>query len=176
MEPKKSRKGLWAIAIALLVLAVLVLCGGIVSIMAGSASDDTAVQTPGAAVGSAGAEAAKGVPGAPSNQATNVPSPSPTPKLGLTKGDLRLAVKVTDKDCFGSAGCNVQYKIRASIPSNVTPGTCDVTYEVRGLEDPQIGTLNVTPDGNYTQDSWQTGQTSRSSAKLSAVVTEVECE
>src|SRR5690349_1274628 len=47
MEPKKSRKGLWAIALALLVLAVLVLCGGCLSLAAESAKDDAAkVVTP----------------------------------------------------------------------------------------------------------------------------------
>jgi hypothetical protein len=170
MEPKKSRKGLWAIAIALLVLALLILCGGIVSIVTDGAKDDAsrAVQLVD--------PAATGVGSAPAVKAKSTPSPSPTPKLGLSKGDIRLTVKTTDKSCFGSAGCNVEYEIRASISAGVTPGECDVTYEVRGLEDAQIGTLHVTPDGRYTQDSWQSGQTPRSSSKLTAVVTEIECE
>jgi hypothetical protein len=46
MEPKKSRKGLWAIAIALLVLALLILCGGIASLAGDAAKDDAAIVVP----------------------------------------------------------------------------------------------------------------------------------
>lgn len=93
----------------------------------------------------------------------------------LTASDLKLTVKTTKKDCFGSAGCNVEYQIKASIANGVQPGECDVTYQVNGLEDPQIGTLNVHSDGQYEQDGFQYGQTSSSSKKLTAKITEVDC-
>jgi hypothetical protein len=156
-----KRRTLWIIAIAIFALAVLIACGGIVSAIAGSgdAAGRNAVQL---------AEPASG--------GASTPKPSPKPKLGLTTKTIKLTVKTTEKACFGSAGCNVQYEIRAAIATGTTPGDCEVTYEVRGLDDPQIGTLRVMPNGRYTQDSYQSGQTPRSSSKLTAVVTDIECE
>lgn len=91
--------------------------------------------------------------------------------------DLSLTVKITEKACFGSAGCNVDYSIRVAKanPLATLPEQCEVTYEVRGLEDPQVGTLTLANDGKYTQDDSQSGQTPRSSTKLTAKITDLEC-
>lgn len=91
----------------------------------------------------------------------------------LTASDFKLTVKTTDKDCFGSAGCNVQYQIKAAIGAPAQD--CDVTYDVHGLQDQQTGTLTVHEDGTYDQESYQAGQTTSSSKKLTAVVTDVDC-
>lgn len=95
-------------------------------------------------------------------------------KHGLTAKDVHLTVKTVTKDCYGSAGCNVQYKIEAGwSPDNVE---CDVTYDVKGLEDTQTGTLNLHADGTFEQNSYQFGSTSSSSRKLTAKVTAVDCD
>jgi hypothetical protein len=100
---------------------------------------------------------------------------APTASPMMAVGDLQLKVKTLKKDCYGSAGCNVEYKIVLSTSTKVVPGECDITYQVNGLEDPQIGTLNVHADGQYEQDSYQAGETSSSSKKLTAKVTEIDC-
>lgn len=105
---------------------------------------------------------------------------SPPPVKGkaptISGDDIKLTVKTTKKDCFGSAGCNVEYTIKVSLAQGVdVPDSCDVTYMVRGLQDPQVGTLELTEDGKYSQDPFQFGQTKKSTDKLTATVTEVEC-
>lgn len=96
-----------------------------------------------------------------------------TTATSLTAADIRLTVHITKKDCFGSAGCNVEYQIKAAI--GVPAQECKVTYDVHGLEDTQTGTLDFHADGTYEQDSYQAGQTTSSSKKLTAKVTDVEC-
>lgn len=134
-----------------------------------------------ALLGAAG-EKSTGV-GAPIH--TPSPTPQPGPSGGVAPvsttnpdvkvGDLRLTVKTTTKDCFGSAGCNVEYQMKLAISTKVVPGDCEITYQVNGLEDPQIGTLKMHADGSYDQDSYQSGQTSSSSKKLTAKITEIDC-
>lgn len=103
----------------------------------------------------------------------------PPPDLGgytPTVRDFKVAVKVTEKDCFGSAGCLVTYTINLAYTGAETldPSTSyDVTYEVRGPEDgPSIDTLTVT-GGEYDVPSDNTVTTPSSATKLTAVVTDV---
>jgi hypothetical protein len=91
----------------------------------------------------------------------------------MKASDIQLSVKVTKKECFGSAGCLVEWQIKAAI--GVEPQECQVTYEVHGLEDTQISTLDFHAEGTYEQDSYQSGDTSSSKKKLTAKVTDVEC-
>lgn len=93
-----------------------------------------------------------------------------------TKADFILKVKVTEKKCFGSAGCNITYHIdmtyngAALDPSD----TWLITYQVAGVEDgPAINTLELTGD-EYSYDKSELGQTSSSSKKLTAKVTDIE--
>lgn len=99
-------------------------------------------------------------------------SAAPKPAT-LAKADVHLTVKTKTKDCFGSAGCNVEYTITAAWSPDTVE--CDVTYEVHGLQDTQTGTLNLHADGTYEQDSYQFGQTSSSSRKLTAKVVDIDC-
>lgn len=100
----------------------------------------------------------------------------PARPRALKASDLSLSVKITSKQCFGSAGCNVEYQIKATLlTTDEFNAPCDVTYEVRGLEDPVTSTLTIVDSTTFRQDSWQFGQTSSSSKKLTAKVTEVDC-
>jgi hypothetical protein len=159
--PKKRR--IWPWVILGLFVAALCAFGGI------------------ALVGAAG-EKATGT-GAPTHTPTPMSQPGPTGGVApvadaghkLSNADFRLTVKVTTKDCYGSIGCDVQYQIKAAISHTAKADECQVTYQVSGLEDAQIGTLAVHADGTYDQDSYQAGQISNSSKKLTAKVTEVDC-
>jgi hypothetical protein len=85
-------------------------------------------------------------------------------------------VKTLSKQCFGSAGCNITYRIEVGYdgppldPSN----TYEVVYEVRGGEDgPQVNTLTVEGDQSSV-DSEESISTSSAGRKLTAVVTSVD--
>jgi hypothetical protein len=92
-----------------------------------------------------------------------------------SKSHFKLSVKTLKKECFGSAGCNVTYRILVdySGPALDPSKTYEVTYDVRGGEDgPVTNTLTVTGDQSSV-DSQESLSTSSSKAKLTAVVTDV---
>jgi hypothetical protein len=96
------------------------------------------------------------------------------PAEGLAKADIKLTIKVVDKECFGDAGCNVGYRVRAAWPTRRLGHTYEITYKVTGPKDgAQIGTLTVLPDGTYTGGE-EFASTARSSTVLKPTVTEVE--
>lgn len=106
----------------------------------------------------------------PTDDPATVPVVTP-----LTAADIQLTVKTKTKDCFGSAGCNIEYTIKAAIGRDVEAQECEVTYDVHGLEDIQTGTLDFHSDGTYEQDGYQSGETTSSKKKLTAKVTDVDC-
>jgi hypothetical protein len=104
-------------------------------------------------------------------------TPEPVSASPLAKSDLALTMKVTRKACFGSAGCNISYKVKVAWhnPEHELDGDYDVTYQVVGGEDgPKLDTLTVYADGQYDQP-WQDSVSTRSSSsKLSIKVVSVE--
>jgi hypothetical protein len=106
------------------------------------------------------------------------PEPEPTATTGYEprKADFVVKVKITDKQCFGSAGCLVDYKITpqyaGSQPLPKT-GVIEVTYEITGDEDPIVGSFTV-EDGQVDYDKEGSMSTPRSSTKVKATVTDVE--
>ena len=165
LPPKKRRTGLivaGALAVLVLLAGGAVLAAGLVrhgSPLAGSHPSpawspiDWGKQTPAA------------------------PAPVALPKTT----DFTLAVKVLKKSCFGSAGCNITYRIDptyngAPFPSGVK---FEVVYQVNGGQDPQINHFTIGA-GDGPGNSWQASvqdeemiQTKSSSAVLTAVVTDV---
>lgn len=116
--------------------------------------------------------------------ATQTQAPLPPPvvpaEIWATPGpkDIVLLVKILKQECFGSAGCNVTYRIDfAYVGQPIEPGkTWDVTYRVTGGDDPQINTLQLTrSETGYTAsvDSEEFIQTPSSKSKLRAAVTDV---
>lgn len=117
----------------------------------------------------------------PSVGATDRRQASPTSTWTLNNSpellstDVKLTVKVLDKECFGTAGCNLEYKVLATWPpSKVARGdSYAITYEVSGPEDgKQIGTLIVNDDETFkTEEDF--ASTKNSSVKLKAAVTDI---
>ena len=89
--------------------------------------------------------------------------------------DFKLTVKVLSKQCFGSAGCNLTYRVDAGWPDGYDPDVeYEVVYEVRGGEDgPQINTMTVQGD-SYERSQEESISTSSAGKRLTAVVTSVE--
>lgn len=93
--------------------------------------------------------------------------------------DFVLAVRITSKKCFGSAGCNVDFEVDLTYSgAGVEPGSAwSLTYDVQGGEDVFTDTLTMTFGddgirGKYTYSEGSIG-TTKSSAKLTAVVTAI---
>jgi hypothetical protein len=106
-------------------------------------------------------------------QDTTPPPPDVSANYTPVASDFALAIKVTRKECFGSAGCNVDFtvdfaKIGPRVPED---GSFTVTFDVRGGEDPLTDTIEVT-DGNYSPLEESIG-TASSSSKLSVHITDV---
>lgn len=121
--------------------------------------------------------AAESTSAAPSVSVSATPSRTVDPVVlyAPEPDDFEITVKVLKKQCFGSAGCNVTYRIDPSYVGTMSipdAGTTEVTYEVKGGEDPQISTFTI-EDGTATFDSEERLQTSSSKAKLTAKVTDV---
>jgi hypothetical protein len=118
--------------------------------------------------------------GTVSQSSTNA-KPASTEEAGPSydnpsKSDFGLSVKTLTKECFGSAGCNVTFRIKVAMNNavNLDPDkTYEVTYKVRGGDEPLINTLEIT-GSDYSTDSEELISTSSSSAKLTAVVTDIE--
>lgn len=148
----------WLIAAGVLVFVVVGLCAGL-----GAALQDAAGKTPDTT----------------SHPIIGLTAPTPVRTMApadvtLTTTDIKLTVKITSKACFGSAGCNVEFTTQAA--TSATPSVaCSVTYALHGLDDQQINTLTINPDGTYDHDETEFGSTARSSAKVTASVTAVDC-
>lgn len=169
--PRRRRRGLLITLISVAAALALCVVGTVIVGLATQgtkptrASNSTHAPLPQDACGG-GVCAATPVADTPTTAAAVVP---------LTAADIELTVKIKKKDCFGSAGCNVEYTIKAAIGKDVDPQDCEVTYDVHGLEDTQTGTLDFHTDGTYEQDSFQYGDTTSSKKKLTAKVTDVDC-
>jgi hypothetical protein len=100
----------------------------------------------------------------------------PAPAYGKpAKGDFTLTAKVLTKQCFGSAGCSLTFRILISYtgPTLDPSKSYDVLYEVRGGSDgPLANKFTVTGDQSSV-DTEESISTSSKSSKLTALVTDV---
>lgn len=107
----------------------------------------------------------------PINEAAPAPT-SYTPKIK----DFALTPKILDKECFGSAGCNVEVKVEVTYAGPTLLSEDDtwlITYEVTGDEDgPVIGSLELTGDVYEVNDEFLSTKSSKT--KVSIKVTDVE--
>ncbi|RZU75494.1 hypothetical protein EV384_4038 [Micromonospora kangleipakensis] len=171
LPTRRSKTRAYAVGGVALVIALC--CGGI-GIAALTGGD---AEAPAQASASASATPSSAAPttAAPTTAApTTAAAPTVAAYDTPTKKDFKLAVKILRKKCFGSAGCNLTYRIDVTYTgSGLDPSkTYEVTYEVRGGEDPMVNTFEVTGDTASVQQE-EDGGTKRSGDKLTAVVTDV---
>ena len=101
------------------------------------------------------------------------PSTTPAPPAApLQASEVKVTLKTLSKKCFGSAGCNVEWRTDVSL-ARFPDAWYSVTYEVLGLEDEQNASFSVDPTGSVTGELVSSGSTDSSSAKLLAKVTDV---
>lgn len=171
--PRKRPR--WLLPVLIGVGVVLLLCVGAGILGAFLPDKPAAAPTTRSATATAEPVTATTAPAAPTTEPTTE-APAPT---GLTRSDVTLTVKIKKQECFGSAGCNVEFTIQADWPSEkIRDGQkYDVTYEVSGIEDgPQVATLTIVSPTEFEQDSFQYAQTSRHVKTLKVKVTDVELQ
>jgi len=98
-----------------------------------------------------------------------------TPALELGPDDFALEVKIVEKQCFGSAGCNIEYKVEPTYKGQVADledETIDITFKVLG-DDSGAQTGTITLDGGSYDLMTRSASTSGDAVKLKAKVTEV---
>ncbi|MEU4383442.1 hypothetical protein [Micromonospora echinofusca] len=172
--PRKKPQVRWIIA-GVAVLVLLLCFGGCRALLATTSGEE-----PGdGKTATSAAPQAHPATSAPTTAApTTAPATTapPAPTYGTpTKNDFKLKVKVLRKQCFGSAGCNITYRIDVTYIGDVSldpSKTYEVTYQVKGAEDPVINTFEVSGDSASVQQE-EMASTKRSGDKLTAVVTDV---
>lgn len=106
---------------------------------------------------------------------TGADAPALSSGVALASRNIKLELKVREKQCFGSAGCLVTVQVDPSYVGNqdVTSGSWEVTYEIRGGEDgPIIDTMTLA-NGTWTFPEEQNLNISSSNSRLTAVATAV---
>ncbi|GAA3011860.1 hypothetical protein [Actinokineospora diospyrosa] len=153
-KPTKSRIAtVWGVSV---ILAL------IVGIAIGTSSRSTPKSTDGSAL--------IGVAGDAAVVDEVAPLPLPTP------ADFTIAIIVLEKDCFGSAGCSIVYRINPTYTGATplpTDRTLTVIYEVTGGEDAKIGHFTIT-GGTAAFDEKEALATKSAKAELVAKVTSVQ--
>src|SRR4051794_37761822 len=106
------------------------------------------------------------------NDCDELPSASPSAEpvtFNPTKKDFKITVKVREKKCFGSAGCNITYRINPDYVGDVEfpdTGETEVFYKIRGAEDPIENYFTVDSEGSAHFDSEETASTASSGDTL----------
>jgi hypothetical protein len=168
--PAPSKKGLGGLAVSLIAvgsLAVGCIGGGIVTESGGGTVSAPVATT----TVTAPAEAAAAAPAA-APAAEETPTEEPTPDAPKPS-DFKLKVQTITKECFGSAGCIVTYRVKPTWSKAYDPDTTyTVSYKLTGGEDPAVGSFEVTGD-TASYDSENSIQTPSSSSVLKAKPTQV---
>lgn len=115
-------------------------------------------------------------PAAEPAAAEKTTAPPPADDYTPKPADFRVSLSVTEKQCFGSAGCNITYRIKPEyVGTNPVPEgkTYTITYQVDGGEDgPKINSFTL-ENGTATYDQEELVSVKSAKAKLSAKVTSV---
>lgn len=160
---KKKSKAPWVVGG---IVAVLALCGGCIGVVANSDSGKKGLSD-----GSSGNKAVATSPAPVKDK------PEPKGAHVPTTKDIVLKVKVTKKQCFGSAGCLVDFRIDTLTYIGEAMDKdkgYEVIYEVKGLKDPYTNTLTLNGDGSFEYQKEESGQTATTKVALKAVVTSVD--
>ena len=173
--PAKPRR--WRFVAAILAAFVL----GVLIGSAGNPADDTSTTPATITVPSVPAEEPLDDPAPPVEEAPTDEPPvvAEESSAAIEKSDVKLRVKVLDKQCFGSAGCNVEVR---PIPHSLdqtgwpTSGEVEWSYKITGDESGSIiGTFAMDlEDGTYEDLDEELLSTRSSGTKVTAVITSVE--
>lgn len=163
--PAPKRRGPLPWLIGALVVALLVV-GGLIAVLASGGSKPSADASP--------------TPPLPQDPCgggiCQTTAPTPVADIYSPKpSDITLTPKITRKKCFGSAGCNVTFRLELeySGPGLDPATTWLVSYEIRGVEDgPEIGSLELT--GTQFTSQEEDVSTPSSKSKVTIKVTSVE--
>lgn len=95
----------------------------------------------------------------------------------LSAKSWQLSLKIKSKECFGSAGCSVEFTPRLKWmgpgPKPEEDSSYDITYEVKGPEDGAI-TGTISTHGTHYDDDTTYVSTSNSRVKLTVKITQIE--
>lgn len=135
--PKKSHTTRTVlITLGIVVFLLFTGCTALVAMVGSSVDDNASTSDPGSVASSATPKPAPKA-STPSKPVYDEPVP----------GDILLTTKVLEKACFGSAGCNITFRIEVTLGKLLDPSkTYEVTYTVTGGEDPYINTFTITGD------------------------------
>lgn len=158
----RPRPWLWIGAAALVLVAS---AGGVAFALSGSGEPANRAE-----------QAAAALPEPVDAPTEALPTATPTPVGYKPKpSDFKLTAKITDKECFGSAGCNVSFRVDVEY-SGLPLGesvTWLVIYEITGVEDaPEVGSLEMT--GLQATGQEENVNTTSSRSKIALKVTSVE--
>lgn len=164
--PRKSRTNLIIIGSAAAVIAAIVTTGIVVVQATGDDSKPAAAATP-SLYGSDGTV-----------DAAEEPTPTPEPTYAaLAPTDFTMTLRTTERQCFGSAGCNVTVEPVLSYVgawNGVDPDAVySITYEIRGDESGAVietAELSDETTLNYTPTLISTASASK---KVSVKITDV---
>jgi hypothetical protein len=164
VPPQKSHTNLVIIGSAVAVIAAIITTGIVVVQATGDDSEPATT-------------AASSVPVEDDvTPAADEPSPERT-YPGLTPTDFAMELRTTERQCFGSAGCNVTVEPVLSYVgewNGVDPDAVySITYEIRGDQSgPVIETAELSDETtlNYTKTSISTASASK---KVSVKITDV---
>src|SRR5690625_4226179 len=80
----------------------------------------------------------------------------PEPEYTPTPENFELTIVETERLCYGSAGCNVSYRVELGYggPPLDPSTTYELTYEVLGAEDKKISTMEVTGDQHTVNEDF----------------------
>jgi hypothetical protein len=103
---------------------------------------------------------------APRTTTTTTAAPLPTPQ------DFTLDVIEMSRQCFGDAGCTVQYRIVPTYQraGSVPTGRYSLLYELDGGDEPQSGNIQVRNGQYHTEEGYLS---TTSGGTLTAHVTQV---
>lgn len=90
-------------------------------------------------------------------------------------GDISLTTIITSEQCFGSAGCDVDWKMQASTALDMSqwPDTFTITFTVSGIQGGYTGSLDYEGGGQFGGNTTGFGQTAKHVDTLTATVTEI---
>jgi len=85
---------------------------------------------------------------------TSVATPPSTAKVAPTvPADFVVGVIVTEKKCFGSAGCNIRYTIDPQyLSAKPLPDKTTIIFTVSGGDQDQVGNFTIDRSGTATFD------------------------